>query len=253
MVSPFPSFHGLNEEDAEDFCDTFELACLMAKYSDGMMLKIFPLVMRGEARAWYNSISKLIKEDWSLLKKSLLERYVPKESVQDLLEALQWLRQEDLQSYMFYEEAFLHLLSRLEISQEGGERLPDFVVKEYFVNGLCKDLQVKVLCEIPNTFCEAIQIARLRYRRLIYKTYGIEVKLPRWEPKRFEAITRDSPNMLTTRATMQDFQAQSVPISINKILSKPLEEVECIKEVHMEEASKVAKKRSLDMVNEGTS
>ena len=158
--------------------------------------------MRGEARAWYNSISKLVKEDWSLLKKSFLERYVPKESMQDLLEALQWLRQEDLQSYVFYEEAFLHLLSRLEISQEAGERLPDFVVKEYFVNGLCKDLQVKVLCEIPNTFCEAIQIARLRYKRLIYKTYGIEVKLPRWEPKRFEAITRDSPNMLTTRATM---------------------------------------------------
>ena len=46
---------------------------------------------------------------------------------------------------MFYEEAFLHLLSRLEISQEGGERLPDFVVKEYFVNGLYKDLQLKVV------------------------------------------------------------------------------------------------------------
>ena len=109
--------------------------------------------------------------------------------------------------YVFYEEAFLHLLSRLEIYQEGGERLPNFVVKEYFVNGLCKDLQVKVLCEIPNTFCEAIQIARLRYRRLMYKTYGIEVKLPRWEPKRFEAITRDSSNMVTTGATMQDSQA----------------------------------------------
>ena len=121
------------------------------------------------------------------------------------------------------------------------------------MNGLCKDLQVKVLCEMPNTFCEAIQIARLRYRRLMYKTYGIEVKLPRWEPKRFEAITRDFPNMVTTRATMKDSQAQSVPISINELFSKPLEEVECIKEVHMEEASKVAKKRSCDPMNEGTS
>ena len=27
MVFPFPSFHGLNEEDAEDFCNNFELAC----------------------------------------------------------------------------------------------------------------------------------------------------------------------------------------------------------------------------------
>ena len=50
-------------------------------------------------------------------------------------------------------------LTHLDISQEGGERLLDFVVKEHFVNGLCKDLQVKVLYEIPDTFCEAIQIA----------------------------------------------------------------------------------------------
>ena len=87
----------------------------------------------------------------------------------------------------------------------------------------------------------------------MYKTYGIEVKLPRWEPKRFETITRDSPNMVTIGVTMQDSQAQSVPISINELLSKPLEEVECIKEVHMEEASKIAKKRSCDPMNEGTS
>ena len=49
---------------------------------------------------------------------------------------------------------------------------------------------------------------------------------------------------------MQASQAQNVPISISELLSKPLEEVECIKEVHMEEASKVAKKRSYDQVNE---
>ena len=87
----------------------------------------------------------------------------------------------------------------------------------------------------------------------MYKTYGIEVKLPRWEPKRFEAITRDSPNMVTTGVTMQDSKAQSMPISINELLANPLQEVECIKEVHMEEASKVAKKRSCDPMNEGTS
>ena len=49
---------------------------------------------------------------------------------------------------------------------------------------------------------------------------------------------------------MQASQAQSMPISINELLSKSLEEVECIKEVHMEEASKVAKKRSCDQMNE---
>ena len=100
-------FHGLNEEDAEDFCNNFELACLLAKYNDSMMLKAFPLVIKGEAKVWYNNISKPIKEDWSRLKESFLERYVPKESVQELLEALQWLQQTDLQSYSSYEKVFL--------------------------------------------------------------------------------------------------------------------------------------------------
>ena len=69
MAFTYPSFQGASEENAEDFCDTFELACLLANYSHELMLTAFPLVMKGEARAWYNNISKLIKEDWSLLKK----------------------------------------------------------------------------------------------------------------------------------------------------------------------------------------
>ena len=250
MVSPLPSFHGLDGEDATDFCDTFELACLLANYSNEMMLKAFRLVMKEEARTWYDNINKLIKEDWSLLKKSFLERYAPNNSMQDLLENLQWLRQEDLQSYVLYEEEFLHLLSCLDLSQEGGERLPDFVVKEYFVNGLCKVLQVKVLYETPNTFCEAIQVARLRYRRLMYKTYGIEVKLPKWKPTRCEAVTRDSPIMVATKSTVQASQVQDAPISINEMLSKPFEEVEGIKEVHMEGKRKVEKRRICDQVDE---
>ena len=238
MAFPFPSFPGSNEEDAEDFCDTFELACLLAKYNDGMILKAIPFVMKGEAKAWYNNIGKPIKEDWNLLKESFLERYAPKESVQDLLEALQGLQQEDLQSYVFYEEEFLHLLSRLELSQEYGERLPDFVAKEYFVDGLCKVLKVKVLCEMPDTFCEAIRVARLEYRRVMYKIYKIEVILPRWEPKRFEAITRGSPNMVAKKSIVQVSQAQNVPISINELLSKPFKEDGSVKEVVLKQRSK---------------
>lgn len=91
MASAFPSFHGYDGciEGAEDFCDNFELACLLANYSTGKMLKAFPLVMKGEAKAWYKNINKPIKEDWSLLRESFLESYESKESVQDLLEALQ--------------------------------------------------------------------------------------------------------------------------------------------------------------------
>ena len=192
MACGFPFFYGLNEEDAEDLCDNFELACLLANYNDDMMLRAFPLVMKGEAKAWYNGICKFIKEDWDILKKSFLDRYAPKESIQDLLEALQWLQKNDLQSYGSYEETFLNLWSCLKLSQLEGESLLDFVIKEYFLNGLCEILKVKVVCEMPNTFNEAIQVAPVKYKRLMYKLHKIIVVLPQCEYKSFNAIVEAS-------------------------------------------------------------
>ena len=106
---------------------------------------------------------------------------MPKESVEDLLEALRWLHQEDLQTYEVYKQSFINLLTRLDLAQVEGERLPYFVVKEYFVAGLCKDLKIKVICDMPKTFNEAMQIARLKYQKLMYKLYKVEVRLPQWE------------------------------------------------------------------------
>lgn len=106
MASAFPSFHGLMGEGAEDFCDNFELACLLANYSTGMMLKAFPLVMKGEAEWWYNNLDSVNKSNWSMLKKMFLDQYHPRESVQELWEALQRWQQEDLQSYIAYEKVF---------------------------------------------------------------------------------------------------------------------------------------------------
>ena len=103
------------------------------------------------------------------------------------------------------------------------------MAKEYFVNGLWKDLKVKVLCKEPNTFCEAIRFARLKYRRLMFKVYKVEVKLPRWEPERLETATKES--------TMPIPQAQSFPIPINNVPSKPSEGMEYTKKVLMEETT----------------
>ena len=84
----FPSFCGLPEEMAEDFCDDFELECIIAKQNEEGKLKMFPFALKAESRAWYNGISKHIKEDWNLLRQKFFEQYNPKESIQDLLEAL---------------------------------------------------------------------------------------------------------------------------------------------------------------------
>ena len=73
---------------------------------------------------------------------------------------------------------FFHKLSCLELSHTKEETLPDFVIKEYFVNGLYRPLKLKVLCEMPSSFNEAVQVARVKYQKLMYKLYKDEVRLP---------------------------------------------------------------------------
>ena len=117
---------------------------------------------------------------------------MPKESAKDLLETLKWLQQEDLQSYDSYERLFLDALFCLELSQMEDKRLPDVIIKEYFVNGLFKALKLKVVCEMPRTFNEAMQVARLKYQSLMYKLYKLEVPVPQRKYKSSKAIVKGS-------------------------------------------------------------
>ena len=55
----FPNFHGLKEEGAEDFCDDYELACITSGHDmDEMRLRAFPLVMKGEAKVWFQGVTE---------------------------------------------------------------------------------------------------------------------------------------------------------------------------------------------------
>ena len=54
-----------------------------------------------------------------------------------------------------------------QLAQMEGERLLDFVIKEYFVNGLFRALKIKVVCEMPKTFNEAMRVAQFKYQGLM--------------------------------------------------------------------------------------
>lgn len=87
----FPMFNGREDES--------RLSCLLAgKDEEGLMLKMFSLSLRGEAREWCNNISATLKEDWCTLKKIFLDKFSPKESANEFLERLQQLWQGDLSS-----------------------------------------------------------------------------------------------------------------------------------------------------------
>ena len=173
----FPSFHGEEGEDASDFLDKFELACLMlGQDNERAKLRIFSQCLKTGAKNWYNSISKPIKEDWGFLVQSFPDRYLPKESIEDLLETLRWLHQEDIQSYEAYERSFLLSLSCLDQSLARNEKLPYMIVKQFFNDGLFWPLQKKVICKEPNNFKEALQVARQKYQSLMFKLYHEKVR-----------------------------------------------------------------------------
>ena len=154
----FPLFHGLQGEDALEFCDAFELTCLLPNEAGyDMMLQIVPLVLKGEARWQYNNLDRVNKSNWSTLKKMFLDQYQSRESAQELLEALRMWQQEDLQSYIAYKEHFLNLWLRLELHEEGSE-MPNFVIKKCFLNGLCNPLWKKVVCEAPANVGELFRL-----------------------------------------------------------------------------------------------
>ena len=73
----FPSFHGKNYEHASYFLDDLEMAFLASgRDEDEVKLRDFPLVMRYEAKVWFQGLTVEEKIDWATLKDSFLMRYV---------------------------------------------------------------------------------------------------------------------------------------------------------------------------------
>ena len=169
----FPKFYGKDGESGQDFLDSFELSCVLAGKDDPTFLaKLFPLALRSEAREWYNGINKSTKEDWIALKEAFLNAFSPKKTLGELWEELQQLRQDTLSAYDVYESSFLSLLTQLKEALKGCDFLPNSLVKDIFMNGLFCTLQSKVYCKFPNTFHDALQIAREKHRRMMYLTQG---------------------------------------------------------------------------------
>ena len=63
----------------------------------------------------------------------------------------------------------LKFLLQLKEALKGYEVMLDSLIKEYFVNGLYRPLKLKVLYETPSSFNEAVQVARVKYQKLMYK------------------------------------------------------------------------------------
>ena len=73
----FSSFHGKNYKNASYFLDDLEMAFLaLGRDEDEVKLKDFPLVMRDEAKVWFQGLKAKQKADWATLKESFPIKYM---------------------------------------------------------------------------------------------------------------------------------------------------------------------------------
>ena len=108
----FPKFYGEDGESGQDFLDSFELSCVLARKDDPTFLvKLFPLALRKKARDWYYGVNKPTKEDWSALKEAFLNVFSPMKTLGELWEELQQLEQDTLSTYDAYESSFFEIFT----------------------------------------------------------------------------------------------------------------------------------------------
>ena len=85
----FPSFHGKNYENVGYFLDDLEMAFLASgRDEDEVNLRAFPLVMRDEAKFWFQGLRAEQKADWATLKDSFLMMYVTNNTPKKLWQKL---------------------------------------------------------------------------------------------------------------------------------------------------------------------
>ncbi|MCO5551799.1 hypothetical protein L7F22_005301 [Adiantum nelumboides] len=166
----FPNFHGRRGENAGNFLDDLEMAFLVSGREDEeIKLRAFPLVLREEAKVWFQDLDMGKQGNWEALKRAFLLRYSADNNPEEIWRKLSKLQQESPDSYSEYETQFLKLWTQWENSLPEGERAPNFLQKERFLAGLTPILREKVKCKFPESFKEALTWARIKDRKLQFQ------------------------------------------------------------------------------------
>ncbi|MCO5547251.1 hypothetical protein L7F22_000696 [Adiantum nelumboides] len=88
MAVSFPTFYGCHDENARDFMDSLEMAHLMVERDqEEVKLRAFPLVLKGEARVWYDALAPSSKATWPTLYGALLNK-IPKKKKEKVVKSI---------------------------------------------------------------------------------------------------------------------------------------------------------------------
>ncbi|MCO5575333.1 hypothetical protein L7F22_029133 [Adiantum nelumboides] len=175
----FPNFFGKQYESASNFLDDLEMAFLVfGRDEEEVKLNAFPLVLKDSAKNWFQNLEPGRKTNWETLKETFLSKYGGLDNPEHLWHRISSLHQATSRTYLTYESQFLRLWAEWEASLAEGERAPNFLKKEKFLARLFPDLQEKVKGKFPETFEEALQIARVKDQKLEYQAHTSRVEHP---------------------------------------------------------------------------
>ncbi|MCO5592233.1 hypothetical protein L7F22_046231 [Adiantum nelumboides] len=170
MAISFPTFYGHHDENARDFMDSLEMAHLMVgRDQEEVKLRAFPLVLKGEARVWYDTLAPPSKATWPILYGAFLNKYGQGNTPENLWKQLLQHRQGSLGDYNTYESKFTNLWERWAASLQGQGGAPNFLKRDKFVEGMFPTLKEKVEAKFPQTFEEAQEIATVKFKKLLYQ------------------------------------------------------------------------------------
>ncbi|MCO5593873.1 hypothetical protein L7F22_047892 [Adiantum nelumboides] len=164
-------------KDAQEFLDNLEIACLVTgRDDDATRLRVFPLLIKAEAKACFNTLLPANRGDWAGLRVLFLAKVGGGgETSESLWGKVCKLRQGSLFEYNVYELQFVELWERWVASLRLREAAPDFLKKDRFVAGLCPPLREKMKGMFPVTWMDARDIARLKERKIRYQLQQREV------------------------------------------------------------------------------
>ncbi|KAH7296706.1 hypothetical protein KP509_26G035400 [Ceratopteris richardii] len=175
MATIFPHFYGRPNEDAAEFLDNLEMAYLVSgRDQEAIKLKAFPLVLKEEARAWYNNLSNEATGSWEAVQEAFIARYGKKDTPEGLWQQLLSLRQVTLEDFSNYESKFQCVWRNREASLGANEVAPQFLKRDRFISGLFPSLKQKVESQFPGTFEEALEVARVKCRKLKFQSSKVE-------------------------------------------------------------------------------
>ncbi|MCO5566872.1 hypothetical protein L7F22_020555 [Adiantum nelumboides] len=162
-------------------------------------LRAFPLVLREEAKVWFQGLEQRKKGDWGTLCEAFVGRFGGGCSPEEIWRKLSSLQQTSPLSYVEYETQFFKLWAEWENTLEQGERAPNFLQKERFLDGLSSPLKEKVKGKFPRTFEEAIQLAQLKDQKLQFQAYLSRTNQP--QPQ-VQNVAHEVPTQVPT--TLED-------------------------------------------------